>query len=108
MTFERCECILTIISFEKMSPDQRLALAHDATSSRVIDAVFESSTMTRKSKRGVIMAYIGQYHLLVDDRIGSRVGDRCWANSDPFLKVSGHSCGSISSLIYHISGKDCP
>ena len=75
-------------SFEQLLPEARLALAHDATSSRVIDAMFESPTVTRKSKRTVIMAYIGTYHLLVDDRIGSRVGDRCWANADPYLKVN--------------------
>jgi nucleolar protein 9 len=29
---------------------------------------------------------IGHYQELVDDRIGSRVGDRCWATADPYLK----------------------
>lgn len=32
------------------------------------------------------MSLIEHYHLLVDDRIGSRVGDRCWASADPYLK----------------------
>ncbi|TFY50803.1 hypothetical protein EVG20_g11321 [Dentipellis fragilis] len=33
------------------------------------------------------MTFIGHYPELVDDRIGSRVGDRCWAAADPYLKV---------------------
>lgn len=32
------------------------------------------------------MSFIGHYHALVDDRIGSRVGDRCWAFADPYLR----------------------
>jgi nucleolar protein 9 len=34
------------------------------------------------------MAYMGRFHLLVDDRIGSRVGDNIWAKVDPYLRVS--------------------
>jgi nucleolar protein 9 len=43
-----------------------------------------------KVKRTLVMSLIGHYHTLVDDRIGSRVGDRCWAFADPYLRV-GHS-----------------
>ena len=32
------------------------------------------------------MSFIGHYHQLVDDRIGSRIGDRCWNSADPYLK----------------------
>lgn len=32
------------------------------------------------------MAFLEHYHELVDDRIGSRVGDRLWAAADPYLK----------------------
>ncbi|KAG8834892.1 Nucleolar protein 9 [Serendipita sp. 399] len=77
---------VVIKSFERMSKQAKVALAHDATSSRVIDAMLDSPVVTRKTKRSVIMAYIGQYEQLVNDRIGSRVGDRCWMNSDPYLK----------------------
>ena len=67
--------------------EELLAWAKHKTSSRVLDMVFESPTVTRKSKRALIMAFIGYYHLLVDDKFGSRVGDRCWDNADPYLKV---------------------
>ena len=69
------------------SVEELLVWAQHKTSSHVLDMVFESSTVTRKSKRALIMAFIGHYHLLVDDKFGSRVGDRCWDNADPYLKV---------------------
>ena len=67
--------------------EELLAWAQHKTSSHVLDMVFESPTVTRKSKRALIMAFVGHYHLLVDDKFGSRVGDRCWDNADPYLKV---------------------
>ncbi len=74
-------------SIEMQPVEELLALAQHKTSSHVLDVVFESPTVTRKSKRALIMAFIGHYHLLVDDKFGSRVGDRCWDNADPYLKV---------------------
>lgn len=32
------------------------------------------------------MSLIGHYHELADDRIGSRVVERCWATADVYLK----------------------
>ncbi|KAI6105389.1 armadillo-type protein [Pisolithus sp. B1] len=63
-----------------------LALSHHATSSRVLDAVLESPTIPFKAKRRLVMSMIGHYHELVDDRIGSRIGDRFWAFADPYLR----------------------
>jgi nucleolar protein 9 len=64
-----------------------LRIAHHPTSSRVLDAIFESPTVPFKAKRNFVVRFIGHYHVLVDDRIGSRVGDRCWAFADPYLRV---------------------
>ena len=75
-------------SLQAMSIDQLIEMAHHPTSSRVLDAVLESSTVPFKAKRKFVMSFIGHYHVLVDDRIGSRVGDRCWAAADPYLKAS--------------------
>lgn len=77
---------IIVKSFEDLPADTKLALSHNATSSRVVDAMIESPTLSRKSKRAVVLAYIGNYERLVDDRIGSRVGDRFWAYADPYLK----------------------
>lgn len=67
--------------------DEIIAMSHDVTSSRVYDVLLTSSTVSFKEKRRFVMHFIGHYHELVDDRIGSRVGDNCWAFADPYLKV---------------------
>lgn len=64
-----------------------IRIAHNATSSRILDVLFESPTVSFKAKRRFVMSLIGNYHYLVDDRIGSRVADRCWAFADPYLRV---------------------
>ncbi|KAJ7047787.1 hypothetical protein C8F04DRAFT_1060117 [Mycena alexandri] len=73
-------------SLNSLSPEEMLAIAHHAISSRVLDALLDSPTVPLKVKRQYVLSSIGRYHLLVDDRIGSRVGDRCWAFSDTYLK----------------------
>lgn len=62
-------------------------MAHDVTASRVLDVVLSSPTVLFKEKRKLVMNFIGHYEALVDDRIGSRVGDNCWAFADTYLKV---------------------
>ncbi|KAI0751271.1 ARM repeat-containing protein [Daedaleopsis nitida] len=73
-------------SIQALSLDELTVMAHHPTSSRVLDAVLDSPTVPFKAKRKFVMAFISHYHILVDDRIGSRVGDRCWASADPYLK----------------------
>ncbi|KAF7330777.1 hypothetical protein MVEN_02416800 [Mycena venus] len=73
-------------SLNSQSEEDMLAIAHHAISSRVLDALLDSPTVPQKVKRQFVLSFIGRYHLLVDDRIGSRVGDRCWAFSDTYLK----------------------
>ncbi|KAI5481043.1 rRNA processing protein Nop9 [Pseudohyphozyma bogoriensis] len=61
-------------------------LTRDATSSRVLDALLSSPTTPAREKRKFLMSLIGHYHLLADDRLGSRVVERCWEAADVFLK----------------------
>ncbi|KAE9386228.1 ARM repeat-containing protein [Gymnopus androsaceus JB14] len=75
-----------IDSLTALDPSERLKIAHNATSSRVLDVLLDSETVPSKAKRAFVQSFIGSYHLLVDDRIGSRVGDRCFAFADTFLK----------------------
>jgi nucleolar protein 9 len=74
-------------SILSLSLEVLLPIAQDSTSSRVLDALLDSPTVSRKDKRALVMLFIGHFQLLVDDRIGSRVADRCWAFADPYLKV---------------------
>ncbi|CDO74124.1 hypothetical protein BN946_scf185043.g174 [Trametes cinnabarina] len=73
-------------SLQALGVDGLIEMAHHAVSSRVLDAVLESPTVAHKDKRKLVMTFLGHYHRLVDDRIGSRVGERCWAFADPYLK----------------------
>lgn len=99
IVLERCAqlCLLSIgppadpypwLSLASLPMEEVLALAHHPTSSRVLDVVLESPTVPPKARRRLITSFIGHFHTLVDDRIGSRVGDRCWDVSDPYLRVS--------------------
>ncbi|KAF7313483.1 hypothetical protein HMN09_00504200 [Mycena chlorophos] len=73
-------------SLSALPIEETLALATHPISSRVLDALLDSPTVPQKSKRTFVLSLLGHYHTLVDDRIGSRVGDRCWAFSDTYLK----------------------
>ncbi|KAF8164817.1 armadillo-type protein [Crassisporium funariophilum] len=66
--------------------EERLMIAHHASGSRVYDVLLESDTVPAKMKRQFVMDFIGHYDVLVDDKLGSRVGDRCWAFCDTYLK----------------------
>lgn len=72
--------------------DRLLTYTSDPTASRVIDVFLDEATnpaVAYKDRRNFLKNLIGHYQQLADDRIGSRVADRCWATADPFLKVSG-------------------
>jgi len=60
--------------------------SRDPTSSRVLDALLSSPAVTAASRRKFLMSLLGHYHELADDRIGSRVAERCWATADVYLK----------------------
>ncbi|KAI0334862.1 ARM repeat-containing protein [Cubamyces sp. BRFM 1775] len=73
-------------SLQALEVNELIEMGHHVTSSRVLDAVLDSPTVPHKEKRKLVMTFIGHYPALVDDRIGSRVGERCWAFADPYLR----------------------
>ncbi|KAF9563347.1 ARM repeat-containing protein [Agrocybe pediades] len=75
-----------IDSIFSLSIEDRIKVAHNPAGSRVFDALLDSPTVPSKVKRQFVMDFIGHYHQLVDDKLGSRVGDRCWAFCDTYLK----------------------
>ncbi|KAH7888091.1 armadillo-type protein [Phlebopus sp. FC_14] len=79
-------CSVVVDSIGSLSVEELIVISHHPTSSRVIDVLFESPTVSFKAKRRLVMSLIGHYHTLVDDRIGSRIGDRCWTFADPYLR----------------------
>jgi nucleolar protein 9 len=76
------------ISIGAISIEDLLAIACDPTGSRVLDVVLESPTVSPRIRRKLIVNFVGHFHSLVDDKLGSRVADRCWAVADPYLRVS--------------------
>ncbi|KAF9004819.1 armadillo-type protein [Cyathus striatus] len=78
--------LLIIESIKSLPMEERIKMAHNPSASRVYDVLLESPTVSSKNKRQFVMDFIDHYHELVDDRIGSRVGDRCWAFADTYLK----------------------
>ncbi|KAM0748265.1 hypothetical protein T439DRAFT_304642 [Meredithblackwellia eburnea MCA 4105] len=66
--------------------EQTLPLTQSTISSRVFDALLTSATTPPASIRKFLMGLIGHYHTIADDRIGSRVVERCWAVADVYLK----------------------
>jgi nucleolar protein 9 len=69
-----------------MDAEQLLVLCHDATASRVIDALFTSVNVPKAARRKLALALLGHYERLVCDRIGSRVGERVWEGAEPYLR----------------------
>ena len=77
----------TGFSLQSLTIDELIEMAHHPISSRVLDMVLSSSTVPAKLKRKFVLGFMGRWHELVDDRIGSRVGERCWAAADGYMKV---------------------
>jgi nucleolar protein 9 len=75
------------VSIQSLSIETLLHIAYNPTGSRVFDSLLDSPTVSRKDKCAFVMSFIGHFQSLVDDRIGSRIGDRCWMFADPYLRV---------------------
>ena len=78
---------LTAVSLTSLSVEERIKIAHNVYGSHVFDVLLSLPSINAKAKRTIIMDFIGSYHVLVDDRIGSHVVDRCWEYADTYLKV---------------------
>ncbi|KAF8337152.1 armadillo-type protein [Amanita rubescens] len=75
-----------IDSLASMTVEERIKLAHNVYGSRIFDVLLSSPSIAPKAKRKIVLDFIGSYHLLVDDRIGSHIVDRCWEYADTYLK----------------------
>ncbi|GAA5847227.1 hypothetical protein JCM9279_006146 [Rhodotorula babjevae] len=73
-------------SLASLSFDDFLAITRSATSSRILDVLLTSPTTPPRALRSFIMSLVGHFHTIADDRIGSRVAERCFASADVYLK----------------------
>lgn len=74
-------------SIQSLPPQELIALTHHPAASRVIDGIIDGPTIPHRSRRAVLRALEVRFAEVIDDRIGARVGARCWAAADPYLKV---------------------
>ena len=74
-------------SIESLQPQELLALTHHPAGSRVLDAIIDGATTPPRARRSLLRALEAHFADVIDDRIGARVGARCWAAADPYLKV---------------------
>jgi len=77
---------LVLDSIESLKSQELLALTHHPAASRVLDAIIDGPTIPPRSRRALLRAMEAQFADIIDDRIGARVGVRCWAAADPYLK----------------------
>ncbi|KAG9036456.1 Nucleolar protein 9 [Tulasnella sp. JGI-2019a] len=77
---------IVLRSIEALTQEETLALAQSPVNSRILDVLLESPTVPYRSKRALVMTFIGCYQTLVDDRIGNFVGEKLWQAADPYLR----------------------
>lgn len=89
--------------------DALLSMACSPIASRVLDVILSvdppspstssaavaqpsasTSTIPFKARRKLVMVFLDHFTTLVDDKIGSRIADRCWAVADPYLRVRAY------------------
>ncbi|KAI0253125.1 ARM repeat-containing protein [Lactifluus subvellereus] len=77
---------LVLDSIESLPPQGLFTLAHHPAASRVLDAIIDGPTIPSRARRALLRALEAQFADVIDDRIGARVGARCWAAADPYFK----------------------
>ncbi|OAV89608.1 hypothetical protein PTTG_05840 [Puccinia triticina 1-1 BBBD Race 1] len=63
-----------------------IGFSRDPIGSRALDALLKSPTITASTRRHFTIRFLGKFHLLADDRIGSHIAETFWTISDVYLK----------------------
>lgn len=61
----------------------------------MLDAIIDGATTPPRARRSLLRTIEAHFADVIDDRIGVRVGARCWAAADPYLKVRVCTCALI-------------
>ncbi|KAG9091763.1 Nucleolar protein 9 [Ceratobasidium sp. 370] len=67
---------IIVQSIQTQGVEKLIAMSRNPISSRILDVFLESPSVQVRDKRNFLLGLMGHYHTLVDDRIGSRIGDR--------------------------------
>lgn len=76
----------TLDSLLSQSADTLLAYASSPIASHLLDRVLTAPAVQAKYRRKLMLALMGQYEVLAQDRLGSRVADTVWATADGFMR----------------------
>lgn len=80
---------LPVSSLTSMNVEDLLVMAFSPISSHILDAALTSPNVEFKWRRKLLMAFMGHYLELAQDKLGSRVADTIWDRAaDGFTKVS--------------------
>ncbi|KAA1103169.1 Nucleolar protein 9 [Puccinia graminis f. sp. tritici] len=63
-----------------------IGISRDPIGSRALDALLKSPSITPSIRRHFTLRFLGNFHRLADDRIGSHVAETFWTISDVYLK----------------------
>ncbi|CAD6571315.1 MAG: Nucleolar protein 9 [Tremellales sp. Tagirdzhanova-0007] len=63
-----------------------IGYAQNPIASHFLDAALTSPSVPMKYRRRLISSFLGNYSLLAQDRLGSRVSDTIWAVSDGYMR----------------------
>lgn len=76
----------TLDSLLSQSSDTLLSYAASPIASRLLDKVLTAPAVQAKYRRRLMLSFMGQYEVLAQDRLGSRVADTVWATADGFMR----------------------
>ncbi|GMK58968.1 hypothetical protein CspeluHIS016_0604100 [Cutaneotrichosporon spelunceum] len=75
----------TLDSLLSQPPATLLGYASSPVASHLLDRVF-TAAVPAKYRRRLMLSFMGQYEVLAQDRLGSRVADTVWAAADGFMR----------------------
>ncbi|TIC28847.1 hypothetical protein E3Q11_01695 [Wallemia mellicola] len=85
-----------IESVINLDTDKLLEICGSSSASRIIDGLIESDNIAFKYKHKLRLKLIGNYHLMADMRVGSRVAEKIYETSDGYFREK-----IANSLIEH-------
>lgn len=77
---------LTLDSLLAQQADTLVGYASSPVASHLLDRVLTAPAVQAKYRRKLMLAFMGQYEVLAQDRLGSRVADTVWAAADGFMR----------------------
>jgi nucleolar protein 9 len=85
-SYEEAENQILCEGIHSLDTETLMKWIHDPSCSRVIEAYFDSVTVSSKSKKKMLHTLQGKYSDMAKDKYASHLIDKCWKASDIQLK----------------------